>query len=142
MRKVKVVEVKEFQKKMLKSPHNLSKGHRIQDGVIRKVRTYQILENRILPHNPSEGRRRQDRRHSWLPQRSAFQKLFIEQPAKQFRLLNGRWTKSSLTATRMMMTTRRGEGWHLVSQQVEVLADEIESLVRLQCEPLRPEIIR
>ena len=32
--------------KMLKSPHNLSKGHRIQDGVIRKVRTYQILENR------------------------------------------------------------------------------------------------
>ena len=135
---------KRVSKKMLKSPHNLSKGHRIQDGVIRKVRTYQILENRkwISPHNPSEGRRRQDRHHSWPPQRSAIQKLFIEQPAKQFRLLNGRWTKSSLTATRMMMTTRRGEGWHLVSQQVEVLADEIESLVRLQCEPLRPEIIR
>ena len=41
MRKVKVVEVKEFKKKMLKSPHNLSKGHRIQDGVIRKVRNYE-----------------------------------------------------------------------------------------------------
>ena len=47
-----------------------------------------------------------------------------------------------MTATRMMMTTRRGEGWHLVSQKVEVLADEVEALVRLQCEPLRPEIIR
>ena len=42
----------------------------------------------------------------------------------------------------MMMTTRRGEGGHLVSQEVEVLADEVEALVRLQCEPLRPEIMR
>ena len=37
---------KRISKKMLKSPHNLSKIHRIQDGVIRKVRAYQILENR------------------------------------------------------------------------------------------------